>query len=69
MNKTNVLLQHMRQTFLNEMGERCDRLDQKALQLGKPSNVAIDKVLPRGKQLTVEVLQTLTGLTVSQSEI
>lgn len=34
-----------------------------------PPNVAIDKVLPRDKHLMVEVLQTLTGLTVSRPDI
>ncbi|WP_028573245.1 ATP-binding response regulator [Desulfonatronum lacustre] len=34
-----------------------------------PRNVAIDKVLPRDKHLMVEVLQTLTGLTGSRTDI
>lgn len=34
-----------------------------------PVNVAIDRVLPRDKHLMVEVLQTLTGMTGSQTDI
>lgn len=49
MNKINILLQHMRQTFLNEMGERCDRLEQKTLQLEKtPADRGVFEELYRG---------------------
>ena len=38
MDKIESLLRQMRQTFLNELGERCDRLEQKVIQLERTPN-------------------------------
>jgi chemotaxis protein histidine kinase CheA len=49
MDKIEALLRQMRQTFLNEMGERCDRLEQKVIELERtPDNREVFEELYRG---------------------